>query len=243
VASARKPYHPPPLSDYARPVGEYAGYILGATGPQGFGCRDFYVGRITPARAREVIKAHHYSHSVVNNSYLHLGVYIGGEFQGVMSYGYMLCPARAGKVVAGTVQGRYMELNRMWLDDAAPRNSESRAISYAIKYIREACPTTAWIQSYADERCGGYGVVYQAANFLYIGCHKTTFYELDGQTYHEMLLTAHLKSGNRGAYLRANIDRAEKRTLRQFRYIFFIKRDWIRRLNFRIQPFPKRGEL
>jgi hypothetical protein len=130
----------------------------------------------------------------------------------------------------------------MWLDDAAPRNSESRAISYAIKYIRRACPTVAWIQSYADERCGGYGVVYQAANFLYIGCHKTTFYELDGQTYHEMLLTAHLKSGNRGAYLRAHLDRAEKRTLRQFRYIFFIKRDWMRRLNFQVQPFPKRAE-
>jgi hypothetical protein len=58
-----------------------------------------------------------------------------------------------------------------------------------------------------------------------------------------MLLTAHRKSGNRGTFLRANLDRAEKRTLRQFRYIFFIKRDWMRRLNFRIQPFPKRGEM
>jgi hypothetical protein len=221
----------------------YAGYIPGAAGPQGFGCRDFYVGRITPAAAKEVIRTHHYSHSVVNNSYLHLGVYIGGEFQGVMQYGYALCPARACKVVTGTVQGQYMELNRMWLSDAAPCNSESRAISYAIKYIRVACPTVAWIQSYADERCGGYGVVYQAANFLYIGYHRTEFYELDGQTYHKMMVTAHLKSGSRGRYLREHIDRAVKRSLRQFRYIFFIKRDWMRRLTFRVQPFPKRGEM
>jgi hypothetical protein len=240
VATDRKPYHPPPLCAWLPPVGEYAGYIPGATGPQGFGCRDFYVGRIPSAQAREVIRTHHYSHSIVNNSYLHLGIYIGGIFQGVMSYGYALCPARACKVVSDTVQGQYMELNRMWLSDDAPRNSESRAISYAIKYIRVACPTVAWIQSYADERCGGYGVVYQAANFLYIGFHLTPFYELDGQTYHKMMLTAHLKSGNRGKYLREHINRAVKRTLRQFRYVFFIKRDWMPRLNFPALPYPKR---
>jgi hypothetical protein len=198
------------------------------------------VVRIPPARAKEVIRAQHYSHSVVNNSYLHLGVYIGREFVGVMQYGYALCPARAGKVVAGTVQGQYMELNRMWLSDAAPRNSDSRAISYAIKYIRAACPTVAWIQSYADERCGGYGVVYQAANFLYLGFHLTPFYELDGQTYHKILATRR-KSGVRGSYVRAHIDRAVQRTLRQFRYIFFLKRDWMRRLNFPVLSYPKRG--
>jgi hypothetical protein len=238
-----KPYHPPALSAYSPPVGDFAGYIMGATGPQGFGCREFYVGRVSAAFAKDIIRRFHYSRRVVNNSYLHLGVYIGGEFRGVLSFGYALCPARACKVVAGTVQGQYLELNRMWLSDEAPHSSESRAISYAVKYIRVACPTVAWIQSYADERCGGYGVVYQAANFLYIGCHKTTFYELDGETYHDMLLTAHKKSGNRGEYLRANLDRAEKRTLRQFWYIFFLKRDWMRRLNFKVQPPPKREEM
>jgi hypothetical protein len=212
---------------------------MGATGPQGFGFGAFYVAQIPSATARAVILARHYSRRVVNNSYLHLGVYRDGAFDGVLQFGYALCPARAGKVVEGTVQGEYMELNRMWLSDDAPRNSESRAISYAIKYIRRACPSVAWIQSFADERCGGLGVVYQAANFLYLGSHRSVFYELDGQTYHDMLLTAHKKGGNRGSYLRANIDRAEKRTLRQFRYIFFLKRDWMKRLNFAIRPYPK----
>jgi len=183
----------------------------------------------------------HYSHRVVNNSYLHLGVYLDGALEGVLQFGYALCPARAGKVVADTVQGEYLELNRMWLSDVAPRNSESRAISYAVKYIRRACPSVAWIQSFADERCGGLGVVYQAANFLYLGSHRTTFYMLDGETYHDMLLTAHRKGGQRGAYLRANLHRAEKRTLRQFRYIFFLKRAWMKRLRMSVQPYPKPG--
>jgi hypothetical protein len=239
MATQRRRYHPPLISPYLPPDGLFSGYIMGATGPQGFGCRDFYVAQIPAREARAIICRFHYSRRVVNNSYLHLGVYLDGAMVGVLQFGYMLNPARAGKVVAGTVQGEYMELNRMWMADEAPRNSESRAISYAIKYIRRACPSVAWIQSFADERCGGLGVVYQAANFQFIGSHSVAFYALDGEIFHKMLITAHMKSGQRGVYLRANIARAEKLIFRQFRYIFFIKRGWRKRLNMTVQPYPK----
>lgn len=208
---------------------------------QGFGSKDFYVAQIPCKDAKAIITRFHYSKRVVNNSYIHLGVYLEGALEGVLQFGYALCPARAGKVVQGTVQGEYLELNRMWLSESAPRNSESKAISYAIKYIKRACPTVAWIQSFADERCGGLGVVYQAANFVYIGSHITTFYELGGEVYHKMLLTAHKKCGARGRYLKDNIDRAEKKSFKQFRYVFFIKRNWMKRLNMKVLPYPKRG--
>ena len=243
MPTTRRAYHPPALSAYLPPEDVNPDYIMGDTGPQGFGCRDFYVAQIPSREARAIIIRYHYSRRVVNNSYLHLGVYINGAMEGVLQFGYMLCPARAGKVVADTVQGEYMELNRMWLSDEAPRNSESRTISYAIKYIRRACPSVAWIQSFADERCGGLGVVYQAANFLHLGSHKTAFYELDGDVYHEMLLTTQKKGGTRGVYLRENIERAEKRVLRQFRYIYFLKRDWMKRLNMKEKPYPKRRDF
>ena len=177
---------------------------------------------------------------MVNNSYLHLGVFREGAFEGVLQRGYALTPARADRVVAGTVQGQYMELNRMWLSDDAPRNSESRAISYSLKYIRRACPSVAWVQSYADERCQGLGVVYQACSFLYLGSHTSPFYELDGKVYHKLLLTAHKLTSRRGAYLAANIDRAKQISLRQYRYIRFLKTDWIKRLRMPILPYPKR---
>jgi hypothetical protein len=237
MAPQRRGYHPPLISAYLPPDGGFPGYIMGETGPQGFGCEAFYVAQIPCREAWAIITAFHYSGRFVNNSYLHLGVYIDGAMEGVLQFGYMLQPAQAGKVVAGTVQGQYMELNRMWLADSAPRNSESRAISCAIKYIRRACPSVAWIQSFADERCNGLGVVYQAANFYFIGSHLTVFWELDGDIYHDMLLTR--KDTPRGLYLQANIGRAIQRKYRQFRYIFFLKRDWIRRLNFAIQPYPK----
>lgn len=189
---------------------------------------------------RAVIIEHHYSHRVVNNSYLHLGVYREGAFVGVLQWGYALNPARAGKVVANTTQGQYLELNRMWLSDDAPRNSESRAISYSLKYIRRACPSVAWVQSYADERCQGLGVVYQACSFLYLGFHESPFYELDGEVCHKLLLTAHKLTSRRGAYLAENIDRAKQITLRQYRYVRFLKTDWIKRLRMPILPYPKR---
>lgn len=197
----RRPYHPPLPSPYLQPESDAPGYILGEHGGVvGFGKRGFYVAAIPAQKARETILRHHYSQSIVNNSYIHLGVYYKDNFAGVLQFGYALQPACAGGIVEGTVQGEYLELNRMWLAEVCPRNSESMAISYAVKYIRRASPSVAWIQSFADERCGRLGVVYQASNFLYLGSHMATFYFLDGDYYHRLLLTAH--PNGRGRILR-----------------------------------------
>lgn len=234
----RKPHHPPIPGAIAEPISEDVGYIYGSNAVAGFGCRAFYVAAIPSRIARQIIVERHYSRRVVNNSYVHLGVFVGGEMLGVLQFGYMLNPRRMQKIVAGTAVDEYLELNRMWLDDKAARNSESRALSYAVSYIRRACPKVKWIQSFADERCG-VGVVYQASGFIYIGHHWTEFYELDGEIYHEMLLTAHRKGGSRGVHLRANLHRAKRRRLRQFRYIRFLKPRARKYLKLPVQPFPK----
>jgi len=235
----RKPHHPPIPGTIRRPSGDTPGYIYGSEALAGFGCRDFYVATIPRRQAVEMILAHHYSRRIVNNSYVHLGVFLDGELVGVLQFGYALNPACASKVVANTGNTEYLELNRMWLDDRAPRNSESRAISYSMKFLKRACPAVRWVQSFAYERCGRWSAVYQASSFLYLGSHWTRFYELDGETFHEMLLTAHKKGGQRGDYLRQNIHRATSRRLRQFRYIFFLKPAFKRDLRLRPQPYPK----
>ena len=120
-----------------------------------------------------------------------------------------------------------------------PRNSESKAISYAIKLIKRLYPAVKWIQSFADERCGRFGVVYQAANFLYVGSHITTFYLLDGEWFHEMLLTTHRKGGNRGRFLRDNLRRATIHRFRQFRYVYFVKPSARKNLKRPVLPYPK----
>lgn len=235
----KPPHHPPEPGEFARPESDVPGYIHGDKAVAGFGARDFYVAAIPRTQAVEIIVNNHYSGRIVRNSYVHLGVFLAGELLGALQFGYAMNPRCMGKIVAGTAVEEYLELNRMWLDDRCPRNSESRAISHAVKYLRRACPRVRWIQSFADERCGGLGVVYQAANFHYLGSHYTRFYELDGETYHEMLLTAHGKNGARGPYLIANLHRATEHRLRQFRYIYFVKPRFKRDLNMKIHPYPK----
>lgn len=238
---ARKPnHHPKAPGIFKAPITQQIDYIKGTEAIAGFGNKDFYVAIIPSKLAREIIIANHYSKRIVNNSYIHLGVFIDGIMRGVLQFGYCLNNVYgAQKIVTGTQQDEYLELNRMWLDDVAPHNSESKAISYAIKYIKRVCPKIAWIQSFADERCKCLGVVYQAANFLYFGHHKTMFYMLDGEVYHKILLEAHKKRGIRGKHLAANIDRATKHHFNQFRYIYFIKRSWIARCKVKPLPYPK----
>ena len=148
-----------------------------------------------------MIVANHYSGRVVNNSYIHLGVWVAGELLGALQLGYALNPRRVAHIVANTAIDEYLELNRMWLSDRAPRNSESRALAYAVRWLRRALPRIRWIQSFADERCGGWGVVYQAANYVYLGCHRASFWTLDGETFHNLLTTAH-RDSPRGQYSR-----------------------------------------
>lgn len=107
----------------------------------GYGADDLRVELIPCWLARVIISARHYSGRFVNNSYLHLGVYDGRELVGVMQFGYALNPSSGKRVVHGTGNREYMELNRLWVHDKMPKNTESRCISYAIKMIKALHPS------------------------------------------------------------------------------------------------------
>ena len=235
----RAAHHPKHPGLYVLQPADYSGPLDGEWALAGYQARQLAVAAIPSKTARALVQRHHYSGRFVNNSYVHLGVFWRFELVGVMQFGYAMNPASLGKIVAGTGTRDYLELNRMWIDDKAPRNTESAAIALAIRFIRKALPHIRFIQTFADERCGGLGVMYQASGFEYLGSHQTSFYELDGETFHEMLLTAHNKAGQRGAYLRANIERATRHSFRQFRYIRFLKKGAKRHLRLAPKPFPK----
>ncbi|AYH32983.1 protein mom [Pectobacterium parmentieri] len=229
-------------TNVSRSVGNPAPIIY-ASEIVGFGCSDLHVATIPVWLARLVISHFHYSKRVVNNSYLHLGIFEGRDLVGVMQWGYAMNPSSASKIVTGTGNRQYMELNRLWVHDRMPRNTESRSISYALKTIKLLHPEVEWVQTFADERCGRFGVVYQACNFDYVGSHKSTFYELDGEWYHKISLTTKKsKAGVRGKHLQENFSRATAHTFNQFRYIRFLNKRAKRRLNtklFKPQPYPK----
>jgi len=205
----------------------------------GFGSKDFYVKEIAREKAYEIIEQNHYSKkgdSIAHNK-INLGLFIKDELHGVLQYGYAMNPASCSSVVKDTEINQYLELNRMWLDDKAPRNSESMALSYSMKYIRGKYPKIKWIQSFADERCGGFGIVYQAANFDYFGSHDSIFWKIGNEVFHNSIIT----NGARRAKNKLSNKKkdAEKMTLRQFRYIFFIDKRWKKKCLLKEQPYPK----
>ena len=201
--------------------------------------------------SNQIIRANHYSGTIVNNSYAFYGLYSGSDLMGVSQWGYAMNPASAKNIVKGTANDEYMELNRLWVDDAMPRNTESQFISGCIKLIKHHFPKVGWIQSFADERCVCKGVVYQACNFGYYGAHKSMFVEFEGVMYHKINLTkdAHNKKhnggnrkiGNEYAFdvLNANKDRLIFHEFEQYRYLYFINQRLKANLLLTEKPYPK----
>jgi hypothetical protein len=209
----------------------------------GYGDDDFYIEEILKSVSNKMIIKNHYAHKVagIATTRIYLGVYLDTVLLGTLQFGYAMNAASMDKVVSDTGIKEYLELNRMWLDDKAVRNSESKAISYCIKYIRKKFPKIKWIQSFADERCGGLGIVYQAANFKYYGTHTSIFWLLNNQWYHNIAMTMKdpKKSNKSDKYLQANKELAEKIELRQFRYIYFIYQNIIKKCLLEEKQYPK----
>jgi len=208
----------------------------------GFGSKDFYIKEIDRKLANSIIVKNHYSKKFYNATYIHLGLFVNEEIQGVLQYGYAMNPASCGSVVKGTQKNEYLELNRMWIADNVGQYPESRAISYSLKYIRRKYPNIKWIQSFADERCGGFGIVYQACSFNYYGEHKSDFWELDGVVYHNIQMTVSKESkryAGEARYLQENKDKAKKINLRQFRYIKFLDQREKKKCLLKEKPYPK----
>lgn len=216
--------------------------LLGDAEIIGFGSEDFHVKEIDRNLANSVIIKNHYSKKVYNATYIHLGLFVDNSLKGVLQYGYAMNPASASSVVTGTELDQYLELNRMWISDDAGQYPESRAISASIKYIKRKFPRVKWIQSFADERCGGFGIVYQACSFCYYGEHTSVFWELDGVVYHNIQMTvAEGSKRYKGEVkkLQENRERATELVLRQFRYIKFIDQKWKKRCTLKEMEYPK----
>lgn len=208
----------------------------------GFGTDEFYVKEIDRKLANDIIVENHYSKKFFNNSFIHLGVLCNKVIIGCLQYGHLMNNNSVSNIVEGTKNGEALELNRMWIADNVGEYPESRAISYSLKYIRRKYPKIKWIQSFADERCGGFGIVYQACSFDYYGEHLSEFYEINGECYHKTMFTNLGRSGShstKAKLLRKNKHLAKKINLRQFRYIKFLDQREKKKCTLKQQSYPK----
>lgn len=224
-------YGDPPLFGMPAVVGATAGNIAVRTIPK--------------SQAERIIREGHYSGRTSWSSNLHLGIYCDNQLIGAMQYGPAMNPASGARIVQDATTGSWLELNRLWLTDDKPPNTTSRAIACSLRIIRHRHPRIEWIQSFADERCGKLGAVYQACSFLYCGEHTATFYNIDGTWIHKSMLqrpgidTRGWRAGPQVAWAQANADRAVAHDFRQFRYLKFLRPRARRRLLLPVLPYPK----
>jgi hypothetical protein len=136
--------------------------------------KDLRVAVIRSADANALIRKLHYSHKVVHNSQLHLGVFLGTRLEGAMQFGPPLDRRKLITLVSGTPWNGFLELNRLAFSDNLPRNSESRALSVALRMIRAQYPQIQWIVSFADGTLCGDGTIYRASGFVLTGLRANT---------------------------------------------------------------------
>ena len=152
--------------------------------------KDIVVKPISRADADRIVKACHYSGKVVQNAQLHFGVFLGDRCGGAMQLGPSLDKRKIQGLVSGTKWNDFIELNRMAFSDWLPRNSESRAISVAMRLIRKHYPNIEWVISFADATQCGDGTIYRASGFVLTGINKSLnlIRRGDGIVIHKMTL-------------------------------------------------------
>lgn len=92
-----------------------------------------------------------------------------GTVVGFLTFGLPVSMTVRRGVCGPDEAAHVVELTRLWVDDAVPKNGESYFIGRALALLRTHLPDLDIVVSYADTAAGHRGVVYQATNFLYTG--------------------------------------------------------------------------
>lgn len=211
--------------------------------------KDLRLELIRSDAARRFIEEHHYSGKTVQNSQIHIGIFLDGILGGVLQFGPSLDKRKMLGLVRGTRWNEFLELNRMALADWLPRNSESRAISIALRMIRKHAPQIKWIVSYADATQCGDGTIYRASGFvLTLIKRNTEIWRLpDGRVEHTMAAKATVHSklkkelgvGSESSTVAFRRAGAEQLRGFQLRYIYFLHPEERKNLAVKEIPFSE----
>jgi len=127
--------------------------------------KDLIVRGIPATDARDFVRKYHYSGKVDTRSQVHLGVFYEDRLEGVMQFGPSIDKSKSQPLVRDTGWNNFIELHRLAFSDRLPKNSESRAISVALKMLKKNAPHIEWVLSYADGTQCGDGTIYRASGF------------------------------------------------------------------------------
>lgn len=138
-----------------------------------------------------------------------------------------------------------LELNRMIMLPSEPRNSESKAISKSIKYIKNNYKDVDWLLSFSDGKENNVGYIYQATNWLYLGfVLSRSFYRIDENDIHIITLWHRYKENaktketlNQLLSKDDNLKNVTHIRCKQHVYVMSLKKHI--KFNFTNKPYPK----
>lgn len=202
------------------------------------GLEQWRVQEIDKAVAQSVVVEKHYLHRKAPCSTA-FGLFDPhNALRGVVMYG---TPASSAlrKGIAGVEESNaVIELTRLWVDDAAPKNGESFLIGNSMRKSGKEI-----LVSFADKSQNHLGIVYQATNWLYTGLSaKRTDWSVEGidkhgHTWADKYTAAQMREmfGDRFTL---------KERSRKHRYIYINakgkrKKELMNKLRYAIQPYPK----
>ncbi len=200
--------------------------------------KDILIKPITAQAANALVKRVHYSGKVVPNSQVHLGVFLGDRLEGAMQFGPSMRKDLIQRLVEGTSWNGFIELNRMAFSERLPRNSESRAISVAMRLIRQHYPHIEWVVSFADGAQCGDGTIYRASGFVLTGIKANSQIRINPRTGEPMQSMAAFHK-----CLSSEYHTWEKLPGHQLRYIYFLNPAARQRLTVPVLPFSKIDEM
>lgn len=196
-----------------------------------------YISPISDRQAKEIIQKYHYSKVMPKITKLCLGGYKNGELVAVCTFGYGVQPLATIKNMFPALGVEdYLEIGKLCLSDALPRNSESFFLSRVLDFAKKKIKGVKLIYSWADGIIGKPGYVYQAANFYYGGFIWTEMYlSKDGVRVHprtfQQMNKESREAGQKFASRSTEIAQAAGYTKYfglQFRYLYPLcdKREW-----------------
>lgn len=126
--------------------------------------RDLAVAPVPYRIARRFVERNHYLGYAPPGARACLGVFCGSRLAGVLVFGR---PSARLEDQVGT-----LELTRMVLLDECPKNSESRALALAARWVKRNLPGVRRLIAYCDPGQGHRGTVYRAAGWRLAGVTK-----------------------------------------------------------------------
>lgn len=218
--------------------------------------KELVIKGIPANQARDFVRRYHYSGKVDTRSSVHLGVFWREKLEGVLQFGPSVDKARSQPLVRDTSWNGFIELHRLAFSDRLPRNSESRAISIALKMLKKNAPHIEWVLSYADGTQCGDGTIYRASGFdlIQISKNKTMWRMPDGEVIAKFVLEPGFSPGSsnensvKARYGKTGSETAGKFLKRigaeclggyQLKYIYFLNPAARDRLTVPILPFSE----